>query len=199
MKRLSALLIAAALCLPLGGAEAWWQSVQQVAIGGASCPELVTNGGLTLNPINAAQSTTQNNGQWRINSGTGTVVWDGVSKVTLTGDGTHAAQFVMGPITTVPSTVYTYTVDIGVRAMTAFAGTSAFATTLLLTSGGPGVGTVFHFTASTTTTFIGIQVIPAASGTVTNLSVHCGMFWFFALFLAVPVNDNRRRYDKVAS
>jgi hypothetical protein len=36
MKRLIALAFAVALCLPLSGARAWWQSIQQVGVGGAT-------------------------------------------------------------------------------------------------------------------------------------------------------------------
>lgn len=38
MKRLFAFIVAASLCFPSIGALAWWQSIQQVGVGSATCP-----------------------------------------------------------------------------------------------------------------------------------------------------------------
>lgn len=127
--------------------------------------QLVTNGDFGLNPINAAQSTTQNGWSWTIAGGTSTVTWNGSAAV-LTPDGTNRAQLDT-VLTTVAGRNYTVSFDIAGQVAN------------LLVNGGVALsintgttpGQVANFTATGTSTTLSFGRVSGGTVTIDNVSV----------------------------
>lgn len=133
---------------------------------------LLTNGNLLLNPINASPSTVQNGWLWTIGAGTGTVTWTSPS-TTIMGDGTNISRFGTTTIPTIAGITYTVTVDVSgttcaVVVTTAVLGAGSV---LLNVSSGIGTSLKFTFTATGTTSFLSFQKTAATASVVTNVSV----------------------------
>ena len=135
--------------------------------------ELTTNGTFSVNPLSGSQNTILNGWSWNTAGGTSTVTWSG-SAVVLTGDGTNKAEIDSGPITTIVGRAYTLIADItGVNANVS-AGVTRGDNTLLFVNS-IGVGQIFTFVATTTTTYIGFAKTSVGSPTIDNVSLKsCG-------------------------
>jgi hypothetical protein len=145
----------------------------QGAVAG-SATHLETNGDFTANPINASINTVQNGWQWSVNGGTGTVVWDGSSTVTITGDGTHAARFTTAAITTVVNQTYTIFVDLGSNTCSINVGTANGTSNLLSVTAKVANRQTYSFVATTTTSFISFQKTAATPTTIKHAGIIAG-------------------------
>lgn len=156
-----------------------WVSLSRLTAGTATFTsvsvmdgEHVQNGGFSANPLNASQSTVQNGWQWRNNSGTGTVTWDGTG-VTLAGDGTNAAQITQRIATPVINTVYTVTFDVvSANSVSVNVGTAAYANNNLSTAiAGIVTSYKLQFLASSGVTYLTFAKTSASSVKVANVSI----------------------------
>lgn len=145
-------------------------------LGGVSNPNLIINGNFALDPINAAQNTTQNGWRWALGAGTGTVVWNsGPNTISLTGDGAHVNALNSIAFTTVAGVSYTLMFDVvsNASAMGAVASTATAGSGTILLNAAPivGNGQQFTFVATTTTTFLSFQKFFTGTSVFGNVSV----------------------------
>lgn len=162
------------------------------AVVGDLQPELTTNGNFALNPVSPLPDTLLNNWEWHLNGGTGTVLWNGVNSVALTGDGTNTAAIGTIPLITVPGTVYTVSVDVSGFPTTGRAGTARFASNLSgAISLSAGTGKSLQFTATTTTSFLSFGISGALTTNITNVSVKSAGQALNGNFALNPINASQ--------
>lgn len=138
---------------------------------GLDSPTLVTNGTFTLNPLASSQNSIQNGWGWVLNSGNGTVVWDGISSLSLTGDGSLAAAAYTS-ISVVSGMSYTITVTAAqnggqVEVGTVPAGTTVLSPTAVLV----GSNKILFTATSTGTVYITFFRQAASTFQISNVSV----------------------------
>lgn len=153
------------------GTTNWSVNNQYAGFVAADGVERASNGTFATNPLNASQNTAQNGWSWLV-VGAATVTWDGISSVTLTGDGTNKAEIdTNAALTTIVGMNYTVSVDVSGSVCTARAGTTLSGTNLGTQAMTVGTSRIFGFTATTTTTFLGFSNTAASASTITNASV----------------------------